>query len=734
MRNVLFAFFLGVFVPVVMSAVELHTLTVVKTGIGAGTVSDGAYIDCGAFCSAAYTHGSTITLTAVADLDSEFYGWSGPCSGINACVVVLEEDITVTARFGCIAGSYRLLGMTCGYNLRGDAYEECVNGWWVAGCDDPDRCVADERECEGNIFKVCEMQTSGGYDWSIITCDDGLPCTADACEPDEGCLFNAAVMGGTLCRAAAGVCDTPEYCDGFFGECPFDLKSTDLCRATSGGGCDIAEYCDGVDDHCPPDMIMGSGVLCRETAGACDAPEYCTGMSKNCPADGVADNTRICRPADGDCDVAEYCDGVNKECPADLFADATILCRPAIDPECDVAEYCSGEGPQCPEDVFVAAGTPCGDTTTDTICDKPDTCDGVGACLPNYEPTTALCRAPVDVCDAPEYCDGAGFCPLDLLQPNTEVCRPSVAYCDAAEYCTGNDVACPPENYTMINGIVCDDGFDYTQNETCHDGVCSGTEFVGSCDAPYLVSAFPFTIESTTVGRPSHITTYGLNCPLSHAPLGDAVFRVPMDSSEEYRITIVRHGGWTGFVAIIPICSALYTNATCLNANSAADSFTYSPFTSGNATLVVESNNAEGGFTLTIEKIEKPQPDEDTVIPDDGIDPTDDILPDEELPDEEEPDTAEPDEVVTDDILADEDQEESDDAPVFADDGTVVPDADTTVTDDTVIPDETVVPDTAVTNDETPDDTADEIFFDDLTPGTDTDKKKDSGCGCSLVF
>jgi Tol biopolymer transport system component len=77
------------------------TLTVAKSGAGAGTVSSSpAGISCGLDCSEPYTSGTQVTLTASPTGGSVFGGWSGGgCSGTGNCVVTLNADTTVTATF-----------------------------------------------------------------------------------------------------------------------------------------------------------------------------------------------------------------------------------------------------------------------------------------------------------------------------------------------------------------------------------------------------------------------------------------------------------------------------------------------------------------------------------------------------------------------------------------------------------------------------------------------------------
>ncbi len=76
------------------------TLTVSLGGTGAGSVSSSPPgIACGATCSAAFTNGALVTLTASPSPGSTFSGWSGDCSGTGACTVTMSAARSVTASF-----------------------------------------------------------------------------------------------------------------------------------------------------------------------------------------------------------------------------------------------------------------------------------------------------------------------------------------------------------------------------------------------------------------------------------------------------------------------------------------------------------------------------------------------------------------------------------------------------------------------------------------------------------
>jgi M6 family metalloprotease-like protein len=77
-----------------------YTLSVLKSGSGAGTVSSvPAGIDCGADCSEDYVSGTSVTLSAAASAGSVFTGWSGACSGMDSCAVSMTSAQSVTATF-----------------------------------------------------------------------------------------------------------------------------------------------------------------------------------------------------------------------------------------------------------------------------------------------------------------------------------------------------------------------------------------------------------------------------------------------------------------------------------------------------------------------------------------------------------------------------------------------------------------------------------------------------------
>jgi hypothetical protein len=145
-------------------------LTVTKSGPGAGTVTSApAGINCGVACTAPFSSGTVVTLTATPTGGSTFTGWSGGgCSGTGTCVVTLSAATTVNAQFGTLdqvlnvsvagAGTGSVTSAPAGINCPGTcsgsfppgtvvtltaapAAGSTFGGWSGGGCSGTGTCV-----------------------------------------------------------------------------------------------------------------------------------------------------------------------------------------------------------------------------------------------------------------------------------------------------------------------------------------------------------------------------------------------------------------------------------------------------------------------------------------------------------------------------------------------------------------------------------------------------------------
>lgn len=406
----------------------------------------------------------------------------------------------------------------------------------AADCGDAIPDVGEDCD-DGNTLDGDCCSSTCQFEPATSPCaNDGSDCTLDECD-GAGLCTHPAGNAGTVCRPSADACDVAETCDGASTACPADgfatagvpcpddglVCTTDacdgagtcahpaghagtVCRAAAGV-CDTAETCTGTSTLCPADGFVGAGTVCRAASGSCDVAEACTGSSAACPTDGFAPSTTVCRAAAGVCDAAEHCTGTGAACPADGFVDAGTVCR-AGNGACDAAETCTGASATCPSDVLAAAGTVC--RPASGVCDAAETCDGVSAnCGPNLlKPAGTSCRPAAGICDVPESCTGASFaCPNDVFLTAGTLCRVSADECDQEEYCTGSQASCPTDIGAPLGTPCTDDG------EICTKDMCSGTHLcihpIGNqgtvCRAPSAFCDLPETCDGLHLECPDDV-------------------------------------------------------------------------------------------------------------------------------------------------------------------------------------------------------------------------------------
>jgi hypothetical protein len=347
----------------------------------------------------------------------------------------------------------------------------------------------------------------------------GIVCRAaagvcDVAETCNGVLPTCPADGfaaGGVCRSAADVCDVADVCTGTSAACPADrfLPPGTGCRAAAGV-CDRAESCTGTSAACPADEFLGTpgggsaggAFTCRPISGACDALEVCDGSGPNCPGDAFLDNQTVCRPAVAECDAPESCTGTSNVCPPNAFEPTSTVCRPrattcnggGLCGVCDIAENCTGASAICPIDRFLPASTVCRPAAG--VCDVVDQCSGAGPdCPARFQPPSTVCRPAAGVCDLADQCSGAsGDCPADRFQPSSVVCRPAAGVCDRADTCTGSSNACGADGKSTALCRAATDLCDAAEDCNGVDNTCpadgvqpSGTvcrAAGGTCDLP----------------------------------------------------------------------------------------------------------------------------------------------------------------------------------------------------------------------------------------------------------
>ena len=331
-------------------------------------------------------------------------------------------------------------------------------------------CNGIDDECDGETDEP--IVAEGNY---VNPCDDGNPCTDDACKGVDGCdyeiLDSGECMDGDPCTVADhcedGICvGKPVDCD------DQNPCTDDICTADGGceaipaqGECDDGNPCT-LGDHCVDGSCAGAVLPCD-----CQADEDCAALDDGNKCNGEL----IC-----DSSALPYLCVVDQEsvvaCPEPDGVDS--LC---LEPHCDPSTgSCS----------FVPAheGNPCDNNDK---CTFGDSCEN-GLCVPGQElncndanPCTTDSCTPATGCqneDNLEPCDDGNPCTIgDTCDDGT--CQPGLPLdCDDNNSCTDDScdsgLGCKHEP----NTTQCDDGNACTTGDQCAEGVCAFAEVISCAD------------------------------------------------------------------------------------------------------------------------------------------------------------------------------------------------------------------------------------------------------------
>jgi hypothetical protein len=158
------------------------TLTVTNSGTGSGTVtSTPSGINCGTTCSAIYSSGPSVTLTATPASGSTFTGWSGACENASGtCVIAMFAAETVTAHYIIKdIPTFRDVSNTSVY----ETYIEAIyNNGITTGCGNGDYCPsAQVTRDEMAAFLVRATQVAAGQSTVNFTCNGGVAGASVRC-------------------------------------------------------------------------------------------------------------------------------------------------------------------------------------------------------------------------------------------------------------------------------------------------------------------------------------------------------------------------------------------------------------------------------------------------------------------------------------------------------------------------------------------------------------------------
>jgi len=266
--------------------------------------------------------------------------------------------------------------------------------------------------------------------------DPNNPCVVFACEP---------LLVGCFEVFTSVSCDDQDACTGT-GSC-----NQGSCDSGPSLNCSDGNAC--TTDSCNPSTgCTNTPVACTASdqcheAGVCNPSTGCTNPVKNC-SDGNLCTTDSCNPSTG-------------------CTNTPVVCGAASD-QCHTAGVCTPSTGTCSNPV--ATGASCNDNN---ICTVNETCSAGGNChggTPRNCSDGLACT--IDSCNSSAP-DAASACTHTQV-----VCGPASDECHTAGVCTEPSGTCT--NPVKPNGSSCSDSNASTVNDSCQNGVCTGTQASGN--------------------------------------------------------------------------------------------------------------------------------------------------------------------------------------------------------------------------------------------------------------
>ena len=354
------------------------------------------------------------------------------CDDGNPCT----EDVC-GGEAGCMYTP--LSGIACDDQDACSEIDQCIDGTCsgvTIECEDGNSCTDDLCfPLTGCVFEPNTLACDDGADCTVgdtckegectagveIACNDGNPCTDDACTAAGGCLYTPNTEP----------CNDQNQCT------LNDVCADGVCTSDAILECNDFEPC--TTDYCAPDV----GCLTAVNTAPCDDDNACT-LGDICADGGCTGGANTMNCDDGNPCTDDICDaeGACLHLPTDAVCNDNNECT-----EFDTCQegFCVGTGP-----LMCSDGNPC----------TYDFCLPGGGC--QHDNVVGPC-SDGDNCTFDDFCSG-GTCIGGVIKS-----------CDDGNPCTDDICNATADCEFIPNSQPCDDENACTNEDTCSDGTCVGS-------------------------------------------------------------------------------------------------------------------------------------------------------------------------------------------------------------------------------------------------------------------
>jgi RHS repeat-associated protein len=335
--------------------------------------------------------------------------------------------------------------------------------------------------------------TAGGACCTPASCDDGNPCTIDACNGDGTCTHSPE-PNGTACTGS--------------NQCDVYACQSGVCTGSNAVVCTASDQCHAVG-------------TCDSSTGACSNPPAANGTACNdgnactqsdtCQAGTCTGTNPVVCFASDQCHAAGTCDPASGDCSNPSAPDGTA---------------CAGTS-KCNQAYACIAGTCTG--SNPVACAAADQCHTAGVC----DPGSGSCSNPTatdgTACNDGNACTQTDACQAGVCSGSNPVTCAAIDACHQAGTCDPSTGVC--SNPTAPDGTACAGTSKCNQAYACQGGACTGSNPVtctatdachvaGACDPATGACSNPPAADGTVCGNVDASTAMTCSAGACTCPAG----------------------------------------------------------------------------------------------------------------------------------------------------------------------------------------------------------------------